>query len=370
MTAACLAVCLGACNADAERPAAGRDVVARGDTAVIAEAFGTPHDTTHNVDSPAVWQGPDGTTLLLATAKTTDLVLVHDAVTGRALRRLGGPGTAPGRLSRPNGILVIDSLLLVVERDNHRVQAFRLPSLAPLGVFGDTVLRKPYGLAAYRTAPGDYAVYVTDNYESPNGEVPPLRELGERVREFRVREGPAAASVAATLVRSFGDTTAGGALRVVESIAVDPAHGRLLIAEELETDSHLKVYDLAGRYTGRDVGRGLYPQQAEGIALYACGEDGGYWITADQGVRTNTFHVYDRATLAHRGAFTGARTRLTDGVAATSRPVGAWTAGAFYASHLDGGVSAFDWATIARALDLPPECSAPPQRTSTKTGFE
>ncbi|MGZ8490624.1 MAG: phytase [Gemmatirosa sp.] len=342
------------------------------DTVVVREAFGTPHDTVHNVDSPAVWHRADGSAWLLATAKTTDLVLVHDASTGRELRRLGGSGTAPGRLSRPNGILVIDSLLLVVERDNRRVQAFRLPSLAPLGVFGDSVLRKPYGIAARALRPSEYAVYVTDNYETADGGVPPLAQLGARVHEFRVRDGgPAgtAGAVQATHVRSFGDTTARGALRIVESIAVDPTHGRLLIAEELETDSHLKVYDLAGRYTGRDVGRGRYPQQAEGIALYACGDSAGYWVTADQGERTNTFHVYDRITLDHLGAFTGARTRLTDGVAVTSAAVGRFGSGALYASHLDGGVSAFDWAEVARDLGLPAGCEGR-QRTSTKIGFE
>ena len=353
-----LALTASACAGDGRADGSPPRAASENDTVVVQEAFETPHDANHNVDSPAVWHGADGAALMFATAKTTDLVLVHDAATGREVRRLGGPGAAPGRLKRPNGILAIDSLLLVVERDNRRVQAFRLPSLQPLGVFGAAVLRKPYGLAAYAVRPGEYAVYVTDNYETADGGVPALGQLGERVREFIVRDRARPGAIDASLVRSFGDTTAPGALRVVESIAVDPAHGRLLIAEELETDSHLKIYDLAGRYTGRDVGRGRYPQQAEGIALYACGDSSGYWVTADQGERTNTFHVYDRVTLAHLGAFTGARTRLTDGVAVTSRPVGAMQAGALYASHLDGGVTAFDWSTLARALALPARCGA------------
>lgn len=338
---------------------------ARRDTAVVREAFGTPHDTTDNVDSPTVWHGRDGTHWLLATAKTSDAVLVNDAATGAPVRRLGGPGDGPGRLSRPNGILALDSLLLVVERDNHRVQAFRLPSLAPLGTFGDSVLRKPYGIAARSAAPGTLAVYVTDSYETADGQVPPLGALGARVREFAVRDagGDRMGAVRGALVRTFGDTTARGALRIVESIAVDVPNARLLVAEELETDSHLKVYDLTGRYTGRDVGRGLFPQQAEGIALYACGDSAGYWVVADQGERTNTYHVLDRSTFAHHGAFTGARTRLTDGVALTQQAFGPFPAGAFYASHLDGSVSAFGWREIAAALGLRSDCG-PPQRVA------
>jgi len=346
---------------DASRDAP-RAATTPGDTAVVREAFGTPHDTTDNVDSPAVWHGPNDTHWVLATAKTADAVLVHDAATGALVRRLGGPGAALGRFARPNGILAVDSLLLVVERDNRRVQAFRLPSLAPLGTFGERILRKPYGIAAYAARPGEYVVYVTDSYETADDGVPPLDQLGARVREFRVRDGAdtarAAGGLRADLVRTFGDTTARGALHIVESIAVDVSTGRLLVAEELERDSHVKVYDLAGRYTGRDVGRGHFPQQAEGIALYACGDSAGYWVVADQGRATNTYHVFDRITFAHLGAFAGARTRLTDGVALTQRAFGPFPAGAFYASHLDGSVSAFGWAEIAAALRLRPDCGA------------
>lgn len=321
---------------------------------VVREAFVTPLDTLDNVDSPAVWHGPDGQHWLLSTAKEADVILVHEAATGQPIRRAGGPGTQPGQVERPNGIAVIGDVALVVERDNHRVQAFALPELRSLGVFGDRELRNPYGLAWSEIQPGVYGVYVSDNYEMPDESVPPDAQLGERIKHYRV--SIAGGRVSAQHVRSFGDTSGDGVVRIVESVATDAAHGRLLVAEEDERDSHWKVYDLEGRFHSV-FGRGRFPQQAEGLALYACGDTAGYWIATDQGPAVNTFHVFDRLTFRHLGAFRGAVANTTDGVALTQRSFGPFPAGAFYASHFDAGVAAFSWADIAAAVGLRADCT-------------
>lgn len=344
-----VAACSGGDTKAAEVAATKTDSVV-----VVREKYITPFDSADNVDGPAIYHGPDSTHWLLATAKDPDVVIVYDAATGAVVRRVGGSGTGKGQMRRPNGILVLgDSLVLVVERDNARVQGFRLPSFESLGTFGERLLRKPYGLTAVADS-GVYSVYVTDNYETADEQVPPDRELGARVKQFRVRVANGA--VRAEHVRSFGDTAGVGVIRVAESIVADRAQKRLMIAEENTTDSFIKVYDLDGRFTGQTFGRGRFPQQAEGIALYACGDSAGYWITTDQGDSVNTFHVFDRVSLDHLGAFTGATTRRTDGVALTQRAFGPFPAGAFFGSHLDGGVGAFSWADIAAALHLRADC--------------
>jgi 3-phytase len=322
---------------------------------VITEVFLTPRDTADNIDSPAVWHGPGGQHWLLSTAKMTDVIVVNDAITGAELRRVGGAGKAAGKMERPNGIAVVDDMMWVVERDNARVQIFSLPEFRSLGIFGEGQLKKPYGLAINVEQPGRYVVYVTDNYETPDEQVPPDRELGARVKQYRVRT--TGGRVGAELVRAFGDTTGAGVLKVVESIAVDVPNRRLLIAEELETDSHINVYDLDGRYVGREFGRGHFPQQAEGIVLYACGDTAGYWLTTDQGTETNTYHVFDRMSFEHVGAFSGARTKNTDGVALTQESFGPFRNGAFYAVHDDGNVAAFQWSDIAGVLTLRADCT-------------
>ena len=172
----------------ARRPHAPAGAAAARSVATVAEAFLTPMTPADNIDSPASWTAPDGKQWLIATAKTTDKLVVYDGQTGAHLRDVGSQGTAPGQFDRPNGIAVIDDLVLVVERDNHRVQVLHLPDFTPLGVFAAADLRKPYGLWVNKQREG-YDVYVTDSYDAGedaqgNDVLPPLAELDKRVRRY------------------------------------------------------------------------------------------------------------------------------------------------------------------------------------------
>jgi 3-phytase len=332
-----------------------RAIAVGGDSvAVVDEAWVGPVDTLDNVDGPAIWFSAEGPRII-ASAKATDMLIVYDAITGAPLRRVAGPGAGSGQLARPNGVLVLgDSLLLVVERDNHRVQAFALPSFRSLGSFAASDLTLPYGLAAYAPRPDAYRVYVTDNYEEPEDAVPPLARLGRRVRvyDISVRDG----ALRAALVNTFGDTTDAGAIRIAESIQLDPANDRVMIAEEDEERTEVKEYTLDGRFTGRTFGRGLIAQQAEGIALWSCGARDGYWIVTDQGPLVNTFWLFDRQSLRPLGAFRGRVTNTTDGVALTQRAVGPYEAGMFFAAHFDATIAAFSWRRVAESLGVAASC--------------
>ncbi|MBD8635267.1 phytase [Stenotrophomonas sp. CFBP 13725] len=326
----------------------------------LAEAFLTPMTPDDNIDSPAAWKAPDGKTWLIATAKATDKLVVYDGSTGTPLRDVGSAGSALGQFDRPNGISIIDDLMWIVERDNHRVQVFSLPDFTPLAVFGADDLRKPYGLWVDKGRDG-YTVYVTDSWD--NGEdaqgndiLPPLTELDKRVRQYHVtRDG---AKVQATLTASIGDTSEAGALRVVESIWGDPANDRLLIAEEDESyASEFKVYTMAGRFTGTTFGRDVFKAQAEGVMLRTCGKDG-WWITTEQAKDRSVFHLFDRHSLKPVGAFQGNTVANTDGIWMMQQGTPRFPHGALYAVHDDQGVVAFDWEQIAKALSLPLECAS------------
>jgi 3-phytase len=346
-----------ACRGGTESPVARASAPRADSVAPLKESWMTTRDTLDNIDSPAVWHGPGGEHWVLSTAKATDALVVNDASTGAFVRRVGSRGTGLGQLQRPNGIAIAGDLAFVVERDNHRVQVFRLPGFTSLGTFAEKDLRLPYGIALYAEAVDRFMVYVTDNYEMPDESVPPDSLLGERVRQYRVRV--TGSGLRAEPVRAFGDTSGPGVLKVVESIALDLPNKRLLIAEELETGSHIKVYTPEGKFTGQIIGMGLFPHQAEGIILYACGDTAGYWVTTDQDLTVNTFHVFDRATLRHVGSFRGDSTLNTDGIALTQRGFGSFPSGAFYAVHNDGNVAAFSWAAIADALGLRKDCEFP-----------
>jgi 3-phytase len=323
----------------------------------IDERYITSLEPEANIDSVAV--APGQPALLMATAKATDVIKVFDASSGVELDELGGRGEAPEHYLRPNGVAVADDLLVVVERDNRRVNIRSILDYRVLGTFGEDELRSPYGLWVQSLGVDEYRVYVTDAYEMPDESIPPNEELDERVKTYRFTVERNAAGEPSALEsrfeKSFGETTSPGALRVVESIFGDPEHDRLLIAEEDQdpvTGLAIKVYSLDGSFTGEQIGKGIFEAQAEGIALYACSDGSGYWLSTDQADDRTVYHVFHRQSLQHAGAFMGRMTANTDGVWLAPEGVPGFDKGAFFAVHDDQAVSAFDWQEIVAELDL------------------
>lgn len=326
------------------------------DVPVVREAFLTTMTPDDNIDSPAAWAAPDGSIQVIATAKATDRLVVYDGKTGETLRTVGSSGSGQGQFERPNGVAVVDDLLFVVERDNHRVQILRLPGFEHVLTFAADDLVKPYGLWVNKAGNG-YDVYVTDAYmagEDAQGEdiLPPLGQLDKRVKRYAVKA--AGEGYAATLASTFGDAGEQGALRVVESVWGDAANDRLLIAEEDETYANeLKVYDLSGKFSGRTIGRDVFKAQSEGIMLKSCADGSGWWVTTEQGKGRTVFHLFDRATLDHVGAVSGQAVANTDGIWLHEAASDRFPQGVLYAVHDDQGMVAFDWRDIAGALSLP-----------------
>jgi 3-phytase len=356
-----LALLIAGCSAPGGRDPSSRVMPARvfGAEAVpVREAFMTPETMQDEIDSVASWRSPGGQTWLIATAKETHRLVVYDGDTGETLRGVGARGDQPGQFNRPNGIAVHGDLLFVVERDNHRVQVLRLPDFAPVGLVGAGQLRSPYGLWLRETAPGELEMLVTDSFMADyrTETVPPLTELDQRVKRYRLRfDG--GTLVGTDYLGHFGDTTEAGALRMVESIAGDPAHDRLLIAEEdVRVGTTLRVYTLAGEYTRRSLPRDRFQAQAEGVALWTCDDGSGYWITTDQNSDLTVFHVFSRRELGYLGSFTGEKVALTDGIWLQQAPTARFPDGVLYAAHDDRGVGAFDWRDIAQALELRTTC--------------
>ncbi len=328
------------------------------DTLLVPERYVSRDNPDDELDSLATWPTEDGALWLIATAKNTHELVVFDAASGEQLRSVGRRGSAGGEFLRPNGVFVHGDLLLVSERDNRRVQMLGLPGFEPLGSFGEGLLRSPYGVWAYEPAPGQLQVYVTDSFMDGADfrTVPPLAQLDQRVRRFRIDlDGHGQPQVRS--LGSFGDTSPETALRIVESLQGDPAHDRLLVADEdARHGTALREYTLDGQFTGGGVGPGAFLAEPEGIALWACTADSGYWIVADQLRPLTVFRVFDRTTLAARGTFSGRHTAWTDGVALHAAATARFPSGVLFAVHSDRAVAAFDLGDVARALDLDPAC--------------
>ena len=307
----------------------------------MKEAFLTEGDEAKKVDSLATWHGPKGEHWLIVTAEEGHALLIYDAFDGRFIKRVGELGSKLGQFNRPNGISVIGDKVFVVERDNQRVQVLTLPDFFKLGSFGTEQLVHPYGLYIWPKNEHEMTVYVTDNYETESVKKPTLAELGRRVHVYDVTTIEVD-SVEAEWLKSFGDTSGAGVLNGVKSIFGDPAHDQLMIGdEEISADGQsIKVYSLSGDYLNKAIGRGIFKNEPEGIALWETGPTSGYWFFTDQGKRLNLYHVYDRATLQHVGTFQGEVTMNTNGVWLDATPSERFPRGAFYVIHNDGNATA------------------------------
>jgi 3-phytase len=322
---------------------------------IVPEAWVSAPVPEDELDSLAAWPTEDGRVWLIATAKSSHRLAVYDGDTGERLHTVGGPGQAPGQFNRPNGIAVFGDLLFVAERDNHRVQVMRLPEFTPVAQIGQDALKVPYGLWLDETGPGQLDLFVTDSFMADfrTGKLPPLSELDQRIKHFRVEED-GDGSVRWHLLGSFGATDEAGALRMVESIAGDPLHDRLLIADEdRRVGSTLRDYTLSGQYRGLSLP--AFDADAEGIALWPCAVDRGYWIAVDQ-LTPTLFRVFDRTSLAPRGIFRGEQVGNTDGETLYAASTRRFPAGVLFALHNDQSLAAFDLRDVAHALKLGNDC--------------
>lgn len=310
----------------------------------IPEYFITERDRSLNVDSVAVWHGENDQHWLVATAKSTHNLPVYDAVTGELIKIIGEPGVKAGQFQRPNGIAIEDDLIFIVERDNKRLHILALPDGNALG-YTDESMQRPYGLAVVVQEPyKKYIVYVTDNYGPVDQFYP------KKVHQYAVeRNGD---DVNMQFIRTFGDDAGKGALWKLESIAVDPFHDRLFIADEHEQQKNVKIYTLDGEFTGQTIGDGLIEYEPEGIALYETTPEHGYVIVTDQDRDGNQFYLFNRSSLVSIKAFKGASVCNTDGIAITNRSFGPFKSGAFYAVHDDGNICAYDWHLLATLCGL------------------
>ncbi len=329
------------------------NMFAKGDYKKINEEYITYWNDGDNIDSPAFWQSKDGKqNVIIATSKNKHNLFIYDAITGQIIQKVGKKGTQKGEFQRPNGIWVIDDYLFVCERDNHRIQVLTLPNYESIGFIGDYILKRPYGISIHKQN-NEYIMFVTDQYENEDGSYSELSKLNERVKKFSFTLSNN--KLESKHIMSFGDTKGRGILFIVESIYADPINNNLIIAEEDKNQNIHKIYDLDGKFKNIEIGDDLFEYQAEGIALYDCGNGDGYWFCMDQDyylTKKNTVHIFDRKSLKYVTSFITGKTENTDGVWLTQIPFGNFQKGAFFAVHNDGGVGVFDLEKIMNELGL------------------
>jgi 3-phytase len=264
-----------------------------------------------------------------------------------------------GELRYPNGIVAASfpaaareavsahaprTAILVVERDNHRVQAFWADTRESAGVFGERELVAPYGAAVSHQGSA-VVLYVTDPNAAP--------ERRGQIFELRVRD----AAIEAVRRGGFGERDGAGRMGDVESVVVDDALRRVYVCDE--DARHVKVFELDGRFSGRTVGDGLVRGDPEGLVLCAAA-DGRYLVLTDQRKEQTVWHAFAADNLRHVGSWTGApSTRNTDGVAILQQPLAGFPHGVFVAVNDDRDIHAYRVEDILHALRLQPAKDPP-----------
>ena len=250
---------------------------------ILPQEFHTYKAPQSNIDSIAFWKNKDESmSHIYVTGKEDGAVHIYDAANGNFLGFVKKDGIGLGEFQRPNGILVLQDVLYVVERDNHKVSVFSLPELIFQGSIGFNELQYPYGITGFvDSIDKSHKIFVTDN---PNAGIP----QENRIKHWKVTYNE---TVQIKYLGIFGNQM----FRKVETIACDKEYNRLLVAEEDIGQNKivsLNLHDGSLESTPLDTFKFLY--EPEGLALIP---ELDIWIATDQSEDDNRFYIFDRMNL-------------------------------------------------------------------------
>jgi 3-phytase len=310
-----------------------------GDTVIAA--FG---DSLGAIEDLEAYRQADGTRALIAAIPSRDMLVIIDAATGRIIRTVGTRGSGMGQLRGPVSVVVIgDSIVLVAERGNRRVQGFQLPAFTTVGTFGERVFREPAAVDAHRD--GDaHLVSVTENPDTVDAAAGP--ERGPRLQQFRVTVANG------ELVAVHWRSPTLGAAETAGAILSDAAHDRLFVVLGTITGDVVRVHELNGRFTGQSLTADNAASTIEDLAMNTCGDDGYLLIAARAGSNT-AVHVFDRRSLAYHGFFRSAAAALSAPLSVSGEPA----APVIVTSSRDS-LRRSSLTEVASKLGLPTDCAA------------
>ncbi|MGH7502224.1 MAG: hypothetical protein ACREL7_10760 [Longimicrobiales bacterium] len=306
----------------------------------VEELFVARADSQSDLSGLASWAVDGSQQWLLTTAPASNSIQVRRESDGSLVSEYRRTGRGAGALREPVSLAVVDSFAFVVERGNHRVQAFRLPGFESAGSFGAEELIAPQWIAMVQQ--GDAIdLYVSDREDAGVEGAPP----GALIRLFRVtRLGD---RFQAGLMRSFG-TDAG--LGDVAAIAIDSVHDRVLVADR---NVGVVAFSLAGDAVGMSIPANVFAGAPTALALHRCGRDAGHWLVTDT---AHSFHVFDRATLVPATRFWGRTLSPTADILVIP---GAQPDGSILISiHARHSIGALAWSAIADSIPALRSCEA------------
>ena len=293
--------------------------------------------------------------------KASEKLVIYDGDSGATLRTFGTAGQGPGQFKRANGIFVHRDLVFVVERDNHRVQVLRAALLAVRWRRSATKeLVQPYGIWLQETQPGKLRCAGHRCLHGRRGcsgddVCRRWRELGRARPALRGARRRRIGVGANTSVRS---ATPAQRVRSASGIGLGRSRQRSPAGRRgRHCDRHRCANTISAAISRAHDRRSACSRRRPKASR--CGHARTAAATGsptDQYKDRSLFHVFDRRTLHHVGAFAGKQVGNTDGVWLHQAGSARFPKGVFYAVHDDMAVGAFDWRDVAKALSLRQDC--------------
>ncbi|KAL9657267.1 hypothetical protein ABK040_011487 [Willaertia magna] len=338
-----------------------------------------------NVDSLIIYKH----NWLIATAKGKNALLIFDAKDGSYLftKYLQSSVNITNQLNlqknhtlmeitRPNGISIYKifnkDYIFITERDGHQISIMDIRNdFKVIYQFAKKDLIRPYALDLYTLKKEGneekMIVFVTDNYmeRDERGKLkktPPIDKLDKRIKVFELiankkEDNEGEVVFQSKLLKTIGDVSKREAiLHVVETVIIDEAYDRLLIADE--EVKNIKIYNFTTHeFNGQLIGDGKDFQfigEPEGFLIFSCQTKieesrkvkSGFYIFSEQLVEKTKFHIVRRDNLKYVTSFVGNTISKTDGVGIDEY------LDLFYAVHNDSIVGSFKLKEIVNNVIL------------------
>jgi len=291
----------------------------------------------NNVDDPCFWfdqENPAGS-LVFVTTKDSGLVEVFNIATGEFVTSIKGFGRANNCAVAGNLLLTTDLKSDLAEAQPGKVKVHRIPGFDLVRSFAEDT-EAPHGIDILTLPDGKQRVYVTD-------------ESDASVHVYDLASG--------ILLRTFSTGFGDG----IEPILVDDFHNRVFVARGEDEDRRgIGVFGPDGTLL-REFGAEIFANDAEGMAIYACG-DGGYLIVADQNKTKAEFEIFERVSLEHLGTFwiqngDGEFTDATDGIDILQAPLPGFPSGVLAVcdgcgANLPDEMDLVSWDRVASTMGL------------------
>jgi hypothetical protein len=221
------------------------------------------------------------------------------------------------------------------------VHVYSLPSLSPIGLFGEGVLGEgETNLGMLEHSNGERWVLVTDDHV--------VRAYNSDTYSLELELTPDVEYIEEVLGDAYHQV-----IYVPDEMGGDSTHGEGILA--FHTDGTAYTKDGTNEF-----GTDAFESDEEGILLYTCPHDGeeddgrGFIVVADQRSNATDFEVFDRLTWVHLGRFRVEEVSGTDGIGSTQIALPGYPLGLFAAVDADSSVKLVSWETIIQATGL--EC--------------